>query len=791
MSAVSNEISSNKFSGWKIFVRQFKNPLLLVFIIATVVSYILGQTIEATVIWVVMFLSVTLGFWNEYRAEKTVQDLLKRISFKVTVKRNGILKEIYVSEILVGDEINLFPGAVIPADIKLTESKEMEVNESVLTGESMPVFKKVGDSVYMGTVVTGGSAGGVVTAIGIDTKFGKISLMVSKVKPETEFEKGLRDFSTLLAKIAGISVFLIIIFGTILHHPIIETILFALTVAMGITPELLPLIVTLSLSYGAKKMAKKDVIVKEFVSIEDLGNMEILCTDKTGTLTEGRISVDSYTDINGNKSEDLLRKALICNSEFSQGHSHHDTIDRSIVDFSKSINFDLGKMPKKLFEIPFDYEKRYMAIGISDGNINTIICKGSPEEVVDKINCSEKDKEKILEKSQKMQKEGFRVIAVASISTDKEVSPEKVKNLKFDGFISFSDVPKKDLSESLKKFEALGVEIKIITGDNEIVAEKIANDAGFDFGKILVSEEIERMNDNELFDAAQNCGIFARVTPSQKTRIIEVLKKGGKTVGFMGDGINDSPALHIADVGISVNTATDVAKDAASIVLLRKNLSVIADGIKEGRITFQNTVKYILMGTSSDFGNMISAAAASIFLPFLPMTPVQVLLTDILYDFSQFTIPTDNVDSDQIKMPKNWNIAYIKKFMLLFGPISTVYDFLTFGLMYFMFHATGSLFQTGWFVESLITEILVVFVIRTRKIPFWKSKSSKALMATCLSVVLIAIVLPFSPLSKYLAFTPLPGLFFVFLIGITLTYLVLVEVGMSILNKYEISGSKS
>lgn len=791
MSAVSNEISNKKFSAWKIFLRQFKNPLLLVFIVATIVSYVLGQTIEAVVIWIVMFLSVSSGFWNEYRAEKTVQDLIKRISFKVKIKRNGEEKEIYVSEILIGDEVILFPGTVIPADIKLIDSNNIEINESSLTGESMPVYKKNGDIVYMGTIVTGGSASGVVFAIGIDTKFGKISSMLSKVKPETEFEKGLRDFSTLLAKIAGISVFLIIVFGALLHHPIIETILFALTVAMGITPELLPLIVTLSLSYGAKKMAKKDVIVKEFVSIEDLGNMEILCTDKTGTLTEGKISVNSYSDLDGNKSDDLLRKALICNSEFSQGHSHNDTIDRSIVDFSKSINFDLGKMPQKLFEVPFNYEKRFMAIGIKEEEKNTIICKGSTETIIDKIDCSKEIKEKILDNSQKMQREGFRVIAVASATTTKEILPENIKDLKFDGFVSFSDVPKKDLKESLKKFEDLGVEIKIITGDNEIVAAKVAEEAGFVYGKILVKEKIEKMNDEELFEAAKNCGIFARVSPSQKTRIIEVLKRGGRTVGFMGDGINDSPALHIADVGISVNTGTDVAKDAASIVLLKKNLIVIADGIKEGRMTFQNTIKYILMGTSSDFGNMLSAAAASIFLPFLPMTPVQVLLTDILYDFSQFAIPTDNVDPDQIKMPKNWNIKYIKRFMLLFGPISTLYDFLTFGLMYFVFHATGSLFQTGWFVESLITEILVVFVIRTRKVPFWKSRAGNALIATCLSVVAIGIILPFSPFAKYLAFTPLPLLFFVFLIGITLTYLVLVEIGMKILNKYEINSSES
>jgi Mg2+-importing ATPase len=350
--------------------------------------------------------------------------------------------------------------------------------------------------------------------------------------------------------------------------------------------------------------------------------------------------------------------------------------------------------------------------------------------------------------------------------------------------MSFADVPKRDLAEDLKKFEDLGVAIKILTGDNELVAEKISRDAGFIFNKVLTNPEIEKMNDAELEKRVWDTDIFARITPSQKTRVIQALKRSGRTIGFLGDGVNDGPALHIADVGISVNTGVDVAKDAASIVLLRKSLGVIADGIKEGRITFQNTIKYILMGTSSDFGNMISAAAASIILPFLPMIPVQVLLTDILYDTSQLSIPSDNVDADQILLPKSWNIAYIKRFMILFGPISTAYDFMTFAVMFFVFHARGSLFQTGWFIESLITEILVVFVIRTKKIPFWKSKPNPRFLLTCLGVVVVGLYLPFSPLAGYLSFTPLPILYSGFLLAITLTYLVVVEFGMVYLNRW-------
>jgi Mg2+-importing ATPase len=779
MNKFMNEIKVNKFSGWEVFIRQFKNPLLLIFIISTVVAFLLGQKTEALVIWLVMSLSVLLGFWNEFQAESIVHDLIKKISFTTTIIKNGIKEQIPVREVKVNDVIVLLPGSIIPADLKLVLSEDLEVNESILTGESLPIKKKEGDTVFMGTVVSGGTAEGSVIAIGMDTKFGEISKNVSKNRPLTEFQKGLKDFSTLLAKIAGVTVFIVIVLGYFLGHPIIETVLFALTVAMGITPELLPLIVTISLSYGAKKLAKESLIVKQFVSIEDLGNMEVLCTDKTGTLTEGKISLSVSTP----KS---LQLGLICNSAFTHKHVYGDSIDKSIWEYANKEGIKIEGKFKKLFEVPFNFENRFMSVVVGSENHEAVICKGAPEAIIARCNLSFGEKIKLENKVREMQADGLRTIAVASKEI-KNFNPKLAKtefrDLEFGGFLGFSDVPKKDLEEVFKKFKNLGVKVKVLTGDSEIIAEKICKDVNFDYKKVLTGPQIEKLNEEELASKVWETDIFARVTPSQKIRIVTALKKGNHTVGFLGDGINDSPALHMADVGISVNTGVDVAKDAASVVLLHKSLGVIADGVHQGRITFNNTIKFILMGTSSDFGNMVSAAAASVVLPFLPMTPVQFLLNDILYHVSQLSIPTDSVDADQILRPKNWDLNYIKRFMIIFGLIGTTYDFLTFGVMYFVFHARGSLFQTGWFVTSFITEVLVVFVIRTRKIPFWKSIPSLPFLVTCLAVVAIGLYLPFSPLAFYLGFTHLPKLYFGFLIGITLTYLIFVEVGKYFLNR--------
>lgn len=773
-----NEIARPKFNAWMVFLRQFKNPLLLVFIIATIVAFAVGERVEALVIWIVMTVSIVLGFWNEYQAEKIVDDLIKEISFTTTVIRNGVKQQILVKDVKIGDLVVLLPGSIIPADLKLTLSENLEVNESMLTGESLPIKKQEGDAAYMGTTVTGGTAEGNVTEIGMDTKFGEISKSVSKGRPLTEFQKGLQDFSTLLARIAGITVVIVIAVGYLLGHPVVETILFALTVAMGIAPELLPLIVTICLSYGAKKLAKESLIVKQFVSIEDLGNMEVLCTDKTGTLTEGRIFL---TD----PEPQALQLGLICNSAYTHKHVFGDSIDKSIWEYANSKGIKIEGSPEKLFEAPFNFENRFMSVVVKLDGKEMAICKGSPEAIIGRSRLTPAERSKFEKEFESMQDRGLRTIAVASKEIknwNPKLARTEFRDLEFGGFLGFADIPKKDLGEVFKKFDNLGVKVKILTGDSEIITEKISRDTNFSYKRVLTGSQIEKMNEEDLADTVWETDIFARVTPSQKIRIVQALKKGNHTVGFLGDGVNDGPALHMADVGISVNTAVDVAKDAASVVLLHKSLGVIADGVHEGRITFNNTIKFILMGTSSDFGNMVSAAGASIVLPFLPMAPVQFLLNDILYDISQLSIPTDNVDAEQILQPKSWDIGFIKRFMIIFGLIGTLYDILTFAMMYFIFHARGSLFQTGWFVTSFITEVLVVFVIRTRRIPFWKSRPSLPFLATCLGVVMIGLYLPFSPLAAYFSFMPLPSLYFGFLIGITLTYLLFVEIGIYFLN---------
>lgn len=788
--ATTNEIVIKKFSFWEIFFRQFKNPLLLIFIVSTIVAFLLGQRTEALVIWLIMSLSIILGFWNEYQAESIVNDLIKKISFTTTVIRGGEKQQIPVKDVRVGDVIVLFPGSIIPADLKLILSENLEVNESIITGESLPAHKREEDILYMGTVVTGGTAEGTVFAIGMDTKFGEISKNVSKNRPLTEFQKGLINFSNLLAKIAGVTVVIVIAVGYFLGHPVVETILFALTVAMGITPELLPLIVTISLSYGAKKLAKESLIVKQFVSIEDLGNMEVLCTDKTGTLTEGKISLTEFNNLKDEQDSETLQLGLLCNSAYTRKHAYGDAIDKAIWEYANEHKIKTADKSEKLFEIPFNFENRFMSVVIKTDGKTIAICKGSPETVIARCRLTPKEKSDLEKKVKEMQERGLRTIATASKEI-KVFSPKLIKtefrDMKFGGFLGFSDIPKKDLAEVFGKFSNLGVRIKVLTGDSEIIAEKICRDVNFKFKKVLTGSEIEKLNEEELEKNVWETDIFARVTPSQKIRVVQALKRGGHTIGFLGDGVNDSPALRTADVGICVNTAVDVAKDAASVVLLHKSLKVIADGIHEGRVTFNNTIKFILMGTSSDFGNMISAAVASIILPFLPMAPVQFLLNDVLYDISQISIPTDNVDVDQVLRPKNWDIKYIKKFMLFFGPISTVYDLLTFGVMFIVFKAHSGMFQTGWFIESLITEILVVFVIRTQKIPFWKSKPSYQFLLTCLAVVALGLYIPFSPLAEFFGFTPLPILYFAFLMGITVTYLMFVEIGKYFLNKNTIN----
>lgn len=795
----ANIVHDKTINLYSIFLRQFtSNPLILILAVATFISYLLGQYISSYYIFAMIMVSIILGLYNEYSAEKTITNLLKKISPTTIVLRNNQKLEIPVSQLTIGDLVLLTPGAIVPADLRLIETKDLEINQSVLTGESKTVFKNstayrdkpqtIGDLpniAFMGTAIESGWAKGVVIAIAKDTEFGKIAKSATYLKPETEFQKGLAGFGQLIIKVVLVLTVVIFVVNALLGHQLIESLLFALAIAVGLTPELLPVIVTVSLSHGAGKLARKHVVVKRLISIENLGNMDVLCTDKTGTLTEGEIRVIDYFDENGKHNPEVLRLALICNSAIVHHKIIGNGIDTALWEYAQTNNIQAEEI-QKLDEEPFDYNRKFMYTVIPQNNETILIAKGATEKIM-ALSQKVPNESSIKQRFLGLSKDGFRTIAVAfkRVPKKKTYSWEDAKDLKFAGYITFMDIPKETAKEALAKLYNLNVAVKVITGDNETVTQKICREVGMEIKGILLGNQIDNLQDEKLAQVVPETTIFARVTPQQKLRIIRTLQKLRHTVGYLGDGINDIPSLHGADVGISVNTAVDVARDAASIVLLRKSLNVIAEGIVEGRRVFKNTIKYILMGTSSNFGNMFSAAGASFFLPFLPMTPVQILLTNGLYDVSQMSIPTDNVDYQSLLKPRHWNIDFIRNYMVFFGPLSSIFDFLTFGIMLYIFHATGALFQTGWFIESLATEILVVFVIRTAKIPFFTSRPSKWLVTTCLSIVAFGLTLPFTPFAKHLGFVPMPPLYFAILVVLVATYLGLVEVVKNLfLKKY-------
>lgn len=767
-------------------MRQFNNPFLLVLGIATVVSFLLGETTNAVIIFIMMVVSVLLGFWNEFTAENIVNDLLKKISLMAVVIRDNQKQEVPVENLKVGETVFLFPGAIIPADVTITSLESLEVDEATLTGESFAVVKHEKDPSFMGTIVVRGFAQAQVMAVGGDTRLGKISAKLAQSRPQTNFQKGLSGFSVFLVRVVTIMVVVIIVVNIFLGRPLFQSVLFSLAVAIGLTPELLPIIITVSLSRGAGRLAKQEVVVKQLVAIEDLGNMDILCTDKTGTLTEGKISLTSFFNLEGLKDDRVLELALKCNQVIVHHRIIGDPIDTSIWAYARTVDYKISESFAKVADSPFDYNRRAMYAVIEQDGKREFIYKGAPQSVMEFCHLTPQKRSFLKRKIDLLNGSGLRVVAVASKPIEKKPDYDfsDAKSLNLVGFLTFADTPKTTAKTAIQKLEKYGVKVKIITGDNEIVTKKVCEEVGIDCGKILTGPEIAELSDQQLIEKIKQTNVFAQTTPEQKLRIIQILKSLGHTVGFLGDGINDTLALHNADVGISVNTAVDVAKDAASVVLLRKSLSVIADGVIEGRRIFDNTLKYILMDTSSNFGNMFSAAGASFILPFLPMAPTQILLANSLYDISQLSISTDNVDSDDINRPIKWNIDKIRKYMLFFGPLSSIYDFLTFGIMFFIFHARGMLFQTGWFVESLITQILVVFIIRTKKIPFIQSKPSWQMSLTCLGVVITAAVLPFTPLAKLFSFVALPLTLFITILLLTVTYLVLVQIGKTYLNSH-------
>ena len=774
-----NILVRKKHNLFLIFLRQFtSNPLIIILALATTISYALGEHTSSYYIFGIILVSVGLGLWNEFSAEKTVENLLKKVTSFAHVIRRSIHQEIPTSDVTVGDIIVLSQGDIVPADARLIAVKDLEMNESSLTGESISVFKSLELSkdssnntlVFMGTSVQNGWAQAIVVAIGDRTVFGSIAKDVAFIKPITQFQRGLMEFGSLIIKVIAIFTIGIFVINALLGHSLLESLLFSLAIAVGLTPELLPVIVTISLSHGAGKLAKKHVVAKQLIAIENLGNMDILCTDKTGTLTEGIIHVTESKNTQMEHSHEVFMLALEAIDKTL--HSKANAIDEAIQQYGKIHN--ITAHVEVLDREPFNFDKKALYFVKSAGQEAELIVRGAPEALFSLCkNVSESFKHHI----EQLNKDGVRVIVVASrkMEKQKEYTWEDAKHLTLEGYIGFVDIPKKSAKDALAKLNDLHVQIKILTGDNALVTKKICEEVGLAIDNVLTGDEIAKFSQHELAEQIGKTTVFAKLIPSQKLEIIQLLRSQGHAVGYLGDGVNDLPALHGADVGLSVNTAVDVAKDAAQIVLLRRSLDVIADGIKEGRKTFQNTIKYILMATSSNFGNMFSAAGASFFLSFLPMTPVQILLTNGMYDLSQTTIPSDNVDAESLLRPRHFDIKFLKNYMLFFGPISSLFDFLTFGIMLFIFHARTSMFQTGWFVESIATEILVIFVIRTSRTPFFKSRPSIWLLGAALLIVGTGLVLPFSPLAKDLGFVLLPPLYFIVLLLLVGLYLTIVE----------------
>jgi Mg2+-importing ATPase len=673
--------------------------------------------------------------------------------------------------------------------MRLLDARELECDEAVLTGEAMPKTKgsepelqpdlmELGlrSIAYMGTTVRGGSGSGVVLQTGPHTAFGKIAVRLGERQPETVFQRGLRSFSILLVRVTALLAGGIFVANSLLGRPLLESALFSLAIAVGLTPQLLPAIVTVSLASGARRLARQRVVVKRLVSIEDLGNIEILFTDKTGTLTEGRISFQEAMDPAGASSAEVLRLGLLCStSDSSDAAASGNALDTAL--------FAAGDPPpgyKRLDQLPFDHERRLMStlVEAPDG-VRLLVTKGAPESLLARCVGVPLAAQATLER---LFGSGARVVALATRpwQDGSRCALSDERDLELKGFITFLDAPKADAAESLAQLKRLGVQVKVVTGDNVLVAESVCRALGLDYGEAITGPELEKLSDQELLERMPRTGIFARVSPEQKSRIITAQRGLNKDVGFLGDGVNDAVALREADVGISVDTGSEVAKDAADIVLLGKDLGILAGGVLEGRRIFSNTMKYVLMGTSSNFGNMFSAAGGSLLLNFLPMTPTQILLNNLLYDSGEMTIPTDRVDPELLERPAQWDLRLIRRFMIFFGPISSIFDFLTFGVMLFVFHARGSVFQTAWFTESLATQSLVIFAIRTRRSPFFRSRPGLALTVGTIGSVAVGFILPFTPLAGLFGFSPLPAGFLAILAVMVVVYLALIEIGKSI-----------
>ncbi|MGD1173016.1 magnesium-translocating P-type ATPase [Mycobacterium seoulense] len=783
-----NAVQTHHVNVLAVLGRQLRNAVLILLAGTAVVSYFLGDSMQAVIIFIILAASIGLGFINEYRAERAAADLHASVHHNALVRRDGKFVSLAVTALVPGDVIRLSLGEAVPADIRLIEVNGLECNESILTGEStgseksaQPVPAGTGladatDLAFMGTIVSAGEGTGVVYATGKNAEFGRIASGLDERQPETSFQVGLRRFSYLLLQVAAALMVIILVSNLLLSKPIIDSVLFSLAIAVGITPQLLPAVVSTGLATGSRQLAKAKVLVKRLVCIEDLGDIDILITDKTGTLTEGRLRLVDSIDPAGAHSDPVRRLGLLASDvDPETAGASANPLDAALWESPDARELAAGAA-HRVAMLPFDHERRATSVLVDVDGGRLLVVKGAPEQVLAQCRAVPPAAEETLSA---LFAAGRRVVAVATKPAPAmtEISRADECELSLAGFLVFADEPKSAARQSLSELADLGIELKIATGDNPRVAEKVCGDLGLASKGTITGAELDGLDDHAFTRIAQNHTIFARISPEQKARLIVALRREGRSVGFLGDGVNDALALHAADVGISVDSATDVAKDAADVVLLEKDLGVLATGVAEGRRIFANTIKYVLMGTSSNFGNMFSAAAASALLPFLPMLPSQILLNNLLYDTSQLAIPTDRVDAAQLQAPSHWDVAFIRRFMLIFGPISSLFDFLTFGLMLGVLHAGAIEFRTGWFVESLATQTLIIFVIRTRMVPFFRSRPSALLAVTSLTVVAVGAGLTISPLARTLGFTPLPWQFFGVLGAFVVCYLVLVELG--------------
>jgi Mg2+-importing ATPase len=824
-----NEVAQEKQHDWlwRLWV-AVRNPLVILLMVLAILTFATAETssddIGGVVMLVMVVLGVSLRFIQETKADTAAAKLKAMIKVTATVLRDGQAKEIPLHQLVPGDVVKLSAGDMIPGDVRLIAAKDLFIIQATLTGESLPVEKtdardlrtnvssiEHSNICFLGTSVESGAATGVIIATGAQTYFGKVASSLAGQQVDTAFDRGIKRFTWLMIRFMAVMVPLVFVINGLTKHDWKEAFFFSLAVAVGLTPEMLPMIVSVCLSKGALAMSKKKVIVKRLNSIQNFGAMNVLCTDKTGTLTIDHVILEIHCDVFKNESEAVLRDAYLI-SHFQTGLKN--VLDRAVLRY-KELHKELGiEKYKMVDEIPFDFSRRMMSVAVEgpDGE-RQLLTKGAPEAVFAKCTHFESEGEifpmepilagDLVQQVNELSEDGFRVLAVATKKLGNQTTFSKADecDLVLTGYLAFLDPPKDTAGKAIEALRQHGITVKVLTGDNDLVTRKVCSEVGIHAEKILIGSQVETMTDPQLAEAVETMDVFARLSPAHKKRIVQALQKKGHVVGFMGDGINDAPALRAADVGISVDNAVDIAKESADVILLEKNLMVLEEGVLEGRKVFVNILKYIRMGASSNFGNMFSVIGASAWLPYVPMAPIQILTNNLLYDFSQVPIPTDNVGPQQITKPRPWNMGEIARFIVFIGPISSIFDYTTYAVMWFVFKCSNlglvpppelmarfanapdndhtyaaALFHTGWFVESLMTQTLIIHVIRTNLIPFVQSRSSWQLSMTTILIMAIGAYLPYSPLAASLGFVPLPPLYWLILLGTLLCYVALTQV---------------